>query len=136
MSPIWFAEDDDEKLNKIVESLNTTTGEDNLIINQIKKLITDLCHLKNTPLPELSELQIPGSSNLVFEYLNKNKKKNIFIFSIKSQGNEFIGEKKILATKIVNEDDDDDDDDFFDKNTIFKQDSEQVPKYHNLNFQV
>lgn len=84
MSPIWFSEDDDEQLTKIVESLNTSSGEDNLIINQIKNLLTNLCHLKNTPLPQFSELETPRSSNhLVIE--NKKNKKNLYLIYLRTR---------------------------------------------------
>lgn len=63
VAPIWFTESDDENLTQIVESLSTANGEDNLIINQVKKLITKLCQIKNTPLPEFSQLEAAGSSN-------------------------------------------------------------------------
>ncbi|CAF0772514.1 unnamed protein product [Brachionus calyciflorus] len=54
--PVWFSESEDSIIIEIIEKINTTTDENNKIVNQVKLLITDLCHSKKTPLPDLSHL--------------------------------------------------------------------------------
>jgi len=54
--PVWFSESDDSSIAEIVEKLSTTTQEENRILSQIKLLITELCTIKNVPMPDLVEL--------------------------------------------------------------------------------
>ncbi|XP_054718933.1 ubiquitin-conjugating enzyme E2 Q1-like isoform X2 [Uloborus diversus] len=56
--PVWFAETEDPCITSAVQILTNTSGRDNLVPQQVKLLISELCRLHNVQEPtELNNLQ-------------------------------------------------------------------------------
>ncbi|GIY90855.1 ubiquitin-conjugating enzyme E2 Q1 [Caerostris darwini] len=56
--PVWFAETEDPCITSAVQILTNTSGRDNLVLQQVKLLIRELCRLHNVQEPiELNHLQ-------------------------------------------------------------------------------
>nr|XP_034968113.1 ubiquitin-conjugating enzyme E2 Q2-like [Zootoca vivipara] len=50
-SPIWFVESDDPNLTSVLERLDDIKKSNTLLLQQLKRLICDLCRLYNLPQP-------------------------------------------------------------------------------------
>ncbi|KAG8184865.1 hypothetical protein JTE90_016206 [Oedothorax gibbosus] len=56
--PVWFAETEDPSITSAVQILTNTSGRDNLVPQQVKLLLRELCRLHNVQEPtELNNLQ-------------------------------------------------------------------------------
>lgn len=56
--PVWFAETEDQCITSAVQILSNTSGRDNLVLQQVKLLVSELCRLYNIQEPmELNNLQ-------------------------------------------------------------------------------
>ncbi|GFQ73780.1 ubiquitin-conjugating enzyme E2 Q1 [Trichonephila clavata] len=56
--PVWFAETEDPCITSAVQILTNTSGRDNMVLQQVKLLIRELCRLHNVQEPiEINNLQ-------------------------------------------------------------------------------
>ncbi|NWX89829.1 UB2Q2 enzyme, partial [Nothoprocta ornata] len=67
-SPIWFVESDDPNLTSVLERLEDIKKSNTLLLQQLKRLICDLCRLYNLPQHpdvEMLDQPLPAGQNMV-----------------------------------------------------------------------
>ncbi|NWY90054.1 UB2Q2 enzyme, partial [Loxia curvirostra] len=71
-SPIWFVESDDPNLTSVLERLEDIKKSNTLLLQQLKRLICDLCRLYNLPQhPDVEMLDQPLPAGQVNQKANK-----------------------------------------------------------------
>jgi ubiquitin-conjugating enzyme E2 Q len=64
--PVWFSDIEEAVLNNIVSSLGGSSGADNFIIEQVRRLVTELCQAQNVPLPVESLEKLDQPLHVIF----------------------------------------------------------------------
>lgn len=75
--PVWFAETEDPAITSAVQVLTNTSGRDNLVLQQVKLLVSELCRLQNIQEPiELNNLQPTVVAHMSEEELESNSEED------------------------------------------------------------
>ncbi|NXQ77373.1 UB2Q2 enzyme, partial [Quiscalus mexicanus] len=79
-SPIWFVESDDPNLTSVLERLEDIKKSNTLLLQQLKRLICDLCRLYNLPQHpdvEMLDQPLPAGQNKIEMASNNHKSVDI-----------------------------------------------------------
>lgn len=72
-APVWFAETEDQCITSAVQTLTNSSGRDNMVLQQVKLLVRELCKLHNIQEPiELNHMEPTMVAQLPEEELESN----------------------------------------------------------------